>query len=54
MTANFQEQVWVKADSELLNIFVNADEYQEAFVDAVEEELTRRNVNLEEFKKEKK
>ena len=53
MTTNFQDQVSSKSDSELLDIFVNADDYQEAFVNVVEQELIRRDVNLEKVRRQR-
>lgn len=50
---DFQEQIISKTDQELLNIYVNSDEYQDEFVNQTYQELIKRGVPLDKYKKEK-
>ena len=50
---DFQDQIIHKPDQELLDIFVNSDDYQPEFVKQVYDELTKRGVTLEKYEKEK-
>jgi hypothetical protein len=53
MKIDFSKQVTSKTDQELIDIFINPQDYQESFVQVVTEELKRRNVNLENYQQEK-
>jgi uncharacterized membrane protein len=50
---DFREQVAGKTDQELIDIYINPQDYQENFVQAVIEELTRRNVSLKSYQQER-
>ena len=53
MKIDFKEQVVSKTDQELIAIFINPQDYQKNFIQIVNEELTRRNVNLKNYQQEK-
>ena len=53
MNTDFKEQVATKTDQELIHIYINPDDFQENFVSAVADELSRRNVSIERFKQER-
>ncbi len=53
MSIDFKEQVATKTDQELIDIYINPDDFQESFVTAAEEELNKRNVRLEQFKQKR-
>ena len=53
MSINFKEQVETKTDQELIDIYINPDDFQESFVTAATEELNRRNVSLDQFKQKR-
>jgi hypothetical protein len=53
MRINFQEQVAGKTDTELIDIYVNANDYQKEFVNMVFDELNRRKVPIEKYQKER-
>lgn len=46
----FPEQIKRKTDKELIDIYVNAHEYQPAFVELATGELGKRNINLDRHK----
>lgn len=48
--AEFPEQIKRKTDKELIDIYVNAHEYQPAFVELAIEELGKRNISLDSYK----
>lgn len=48
--AEFPEQIKRKTDKELIDIYVNAHEYQPAFVELATEELGNRNISLDSYK----
>jgi len=50
---NFQEDIVTKTNQDLIEIYVNADNYQPEFVNQVYEELTKRGVSLEQYIAEK-
>jgi hypothetical protein len=50
---DFQKQIAGKTDQELLDIYVDSDDYQEEFVNQAYHELTKRGVSLEKSEKEK-
>ncbi len=52
MNIDFQDQVANKTNEGLLHIYINADEYQEEFIKVVAEELTKRNINIENLQQE--
>ena len=54
MNFDFQEQVSQKSSGELLDIYINSDDYQEDFVNTVFEELQRRNIPLENVERQRK
>jgi hypothetical protein len=53
MSTDFKEQISRKTDQELLDIYINHDEFQESFVAAAVEELNLRNIKIEQFRKER-
>jgi|CXWL01.1.fsa_nt_gi hypothetical protein len=53
MNIDFNEQLSIKTDQELIDIYINPDDFQENFVTAAVEELNKRNVNLENFEEER-
>lgn len=50
---NFHEQIIKKSDQELLDIYVNSDDYQAEFVKLADQELTKRRIPLEKYRIEK-
>ena len=46
---NFQEHIINKSNKDLIEIYVNADNYQPEFVNQVYEELTKRGVSLDQY-----
>ena len=52
MKIDFNEQLTTKTDQELIDIYINHDDFQENFVTAAVEELNKRNVSIEHFKQE--
>jgi hypothetical protein len=50
---DFQEQIAVKTDQELLDIYINPEQYQEAFVNQSRQELMRRGVSLDKYENER-
>jgi hypothetical protein len=53
MNTDFSEHVKIKTDQELIDIYLNAEDYQEDFVKAAVEELEKRNVNINNIRSEK-
>jgi hypothetical protein len=51
--AEFPEQIKRKTDKELINIYLNAHEYQPAFVELATGELGKRNISLDGYKQVK-
>jgi len=50
---NFQEQIASKSDQELLDIYINSDDYQKEFVDQTFQELNKRGIPTDKYKVEK-
>ena len=53
MDFNFKEQAATKTKEELIEIYTNPTDYQEAFVNAAVEELQNRIIGIDEYKKVK-
>jgi hypothetical protein len=54
MSIDFQEQITTKTDVELIDIYINQEDYQEGFVNAVAVELVKRNVSPERYQQKRK
>jgi hypothetical protein len=52
MNENFASQISEKSDKELLDIFKRQEEYQDTYIDLVEKELQRRELNHQQIKTE--
>ena len=50
MNGDFKEQVTAKTDEELKDIYINSDDYQDAFVKAVSEEMLNRKISVDAFR----
>lgn len=48
---NFEEQITAKSNQELIDIYINPDAYQPAFVNLAYAELTKRGLDLQEYAK---
>lgn len=50
MVFNFQEQVELKSNDELLKIYTDYDQYQDDYIDMVSKELDKRKVDFSNLK----
>lgn len=53
MNIDFKEQIETKTDQELIDIYVNQEDYQDSFVSTVVEELTKRNISPGTYQQER-
>lgn len=53
MDIDFKEQIATKTDQELIDIYVNQEDYQDSFVNAAVEELTKRNISPDTYQQER-
>lgn len=49
---DFQKQIIDKTDQELVDIYINSDQYQKEFVEQAHQELTKRGVTLDKYNEE--
>ncbi len=49
MAINFEEQVAIKTEQELIDIYINQEEYQQSFVNAAVGEMAKRNISLDPY-----
>lgn len=48
---NFEEQITLKSDQELIDIYTHSEQYQPAFVNLAYAELNKRGVDIQEYEK---